>query len=605
MNHEQMATPLQKVKLKARSSYFAVATVLRLNPKLFAASVLNEIISRTTPFIEAALSGKLVSLLPKLLDHHSRAVALHSMIYVFVALLIVRLVNMAQGSLYRVYEQRQEVELQSAVSRQLYEKFSRLPYALYEDKNILDQYDLATSYAGQISNFVLYRMREVGGSVYTLILAALAFLHFSWPLAVGLAVVAVPQFWLELKAQRAQNKAWRSNTVTRRKAVAYEDLLRPIVIKDTRLFGLAQHVIDKAFHYQKQSQSEQTKIELAIDKFRISLGFLDTIIETGVLVFVVRQIYRGLQPIGQFVYVQQVVNQYTSALTSLTWSIQSLDEFILGATEFHAFMELSDLKPGKGEFETANVVFDDVSFTYPHSKLASLKHISLTIPRGKTIAIVGANGAGKTTLIKLLMKLYDPTSGAILIGKDNLGDIDESAWHDKLGVLFQDFVTFMDFTIGENVQFGRLSAGNDIKRINTALKRAGVLDFVQLLPKGIDTYLGKYMDEENGTLLSGGQLQRLAIARILFRDPEILIMDEPTSAVDAQAEYEIFKELDKLRASKTTILISHRFSTVRKADYIYVLDRGMLVEEGTHHDLMSQDGRYARMFSSQAEAYIS
>jgi len=594
-----------QVKRKTQGAGYAIVTVLRLSPKLFAASLVNELLARTAPFIEAFLSGRLVSLLPRLVDHNSRSVALHSIVLTFIGLLVVRFVNMTQTSLFNLYQQREETLLQANIDRLLYEKFARLSYAMYEDKAVLDQYDLATAYASQIGNFVLFRMREVGGSIYTLILAGVALLHFSWPLAVGLVILAAPQFWLELRAQRAQSKAWRENTVVRRKAVAYTDLLRPYIIKDTRLFGLVEHIITKAFHYQRQMQAEQNKIEYDVNKLRIPLTFLDMIIETGVLAYVVRQIYLGLQPIGQFVYVQQIVNQYTSALTGLTWSIQSLDGFLVGASEFHAFMQLSDLQPGKTEFTIGDIACQNVSFTYPKSNVPSLKGVSLTIPHGKTVAIVGVNGAGKTTLIKLLMKLYEPSDGKIQIGDTNLAELDEHAWHDKIGVLFQDFASFMDFTISENVQFGRLSAGADRERITLALKKAGAFEFIQSLPNGIDTYLGKYMDEENGTLLSGGQLQRLAIARVLFRDPELLILDEPTSAVDAQAEFDIFKELERVRRGKTTILISHRFSTVRKADYIYVLDKGRLVEEGTHNELLDVGGRYARMFNVQAEAYVS
>ncbi len=600
MQAKKKYTPKQTFQAAA----YAAQLVLRLKPRLFLLGLVDELVSRTAPFVEAALAARIITLLPDVVDPVRRAAAFQSILLTLVLIFLVRVVQQTQTSLFNLYRSRQELDLNALVERRLTEKFASLPYERYEHKEVMDQYDLATQYSGRLSNFVLYRLQSMGGAVYTVILAAVAIAHFSLALAIVLAVAVIPQLLLEVRVNRKQRLSWRETTATRRKAYSYQDLFRPYNIKDARLFGLVSYALDKALHYGKVAQQEQLGIDRAAEKYRIMLRAVDAMVEVGALAYVVRLIYIGVQPIGQFLFAQQVLQRFSGSLSQLVWMVQELDEYLAGSNEFHAFMSMPSHQPGLKEFSAQrDIVLQDVSFTYPGAARPSLRGISLVIPAGKTVALVGENGAGKTTLVKLLMKLYNPTAGILTVGDNELVEIDEDAWHDRMGVLFQDFASFTDFTVRENVTFGRLPKADDAKAVVRALKQAGAYDFVQLLPKGPDTYLGKYMDEENGTMLSGGQLQRLAIARVLFRDPEILIMDEPTSAVDAKAEYEIFREIEKVRQGKTTILISHRFSTVRKADYIFVLHKGRLIEQGTHDELLAKAGHYAELFNAQAEGY--
>jgi ATP-binding cassette, subfamily B, bacterial len=596
-----------KKKLSAKQTYraavYAAKTVIKLRPKVFIFSLFDEMFSRTVPFVTAALSASIISALPNLVVVGAKEAALRTIMLSLVAILVVDVVRASEQNAFNYYQSKNQVELNAHINMELRRKFALLPYGKYEDKKIIDQYDLATYYAERLSSFVLYRLRSLLGSLYTIVIASIVLIRFSPILALALAVAALPQLILEFKVNKEQRKNWRETTTTRRKASTFEGLLSPAVIKDTRLFGLVEFAVQKAFHFGKQAQQEQVAIDRAADKYRLSLRVVDAVVEAGSLSYVVSLIYRGIQPIGQFVYAQQVLNQYSSGLKDMLWYLQDLDEFLAGATEFHKFMQMPEPTKGKRTINTnQGITIKNLSFTYPDAAAEALHEVSLTIPHGKTVAIVGENGAGKTTLIKLLMKLYDPTSGTIAIGKDSLEEIDEHAWHQKLGVLFQDYMSFYDFTIKENVQLGR-QRKNDEQALKDAMSSAGVEDFTKSLPQGVDTYLGKYMDEENGTNLSGGQLQRLAIARVMFRDPDILIMDEPTSAIDAKAELKIFQAIERARKNKTTILISHRFSTVRRADYIFVLEAGKLSEQGTHQELMQQKGLYSELFNAQAKGY--
>ena len=214
--------------------------------------------------------------------------------------------------------------------------------------------------------------------------------------------------------------------------------------------------------------------------------------------------------------------------------------------------------------------------------------------------MVGENGAGKTTLIKLLLRFYDVTDGEILINGVNIKNVNLAEWHKQIGALFQDFIKYQ-FTFKENVYFGDLTKEHEEKLLREAIEKSGADKYVNNLPDKYDQVVGKMF--EGGIDLSGGQWQKLALARAFFRDAPILILDEPTSAIDARAEYEIFQNVQKLQKDKTVVIISHRFSTVRNADRILVLEDGKVLEEGNHEKLIKRKGLYAELFEIQAQGY--
>jgi ATP-binding cassette, subfamily B, bacterial len=245
-------------------------------------------------------------------------------------------------------------------------------------------------------------------------------------------------------------------------------------------------------------------------------------------------------------------------------------------------------------------VFENVGFIYPGAERWAVRGLSFTLKAGEVLALVGENGAGKTTLVKLLTRLYDPDEGRILLDGRDLRDYDLEALRGNIGVIFQDFVRY-NLTAADNIAVGRIGGRDDRKRIEQAARRSLADDVIAKLPDGYDQMIGKRF--KNGVELSGGEWQKVAIARAYMRDAPVIILDEPTAALDARSEFEVFRRFKELSEGKTAVLISHRFSSVRMADRILVLQDGMVEASGTHEELVSQPGRYAELFELQAAGY--
>ncbi|MGH7237011.1 MAG: ATP-binding cassette domain-containing protein [Candidatus Saccharimonadales bacterium] len=318
-----------------------------------------------------------------------------------------------------------------------------------------------------------------------------------------------------------------------------------------------------------------------------------------------RIVYRGA-PLGVFVLAEQLTTRAGAAVQSLFSELSSFDQDLYGFAEYRYITET--LQPPSVpstdvQLPQPHIALNGVDFRYPETADLALRGVSLDIPFGSSIAIVGENGSGKTTLTKLLLGLYQPTSGQLLVNGMELAELNEAAWLARISVLLQDFGMNQDMTIRQAIWLGDITKPKTDEAIGGALQAAELAGIVGKLPHGLDTYLGKWIDEEKGAELSGGELQRLAIARALFRDSDILILDEPTSAIDANAKERIFRKLINVRRGKTTIFISHRFSTARRAEHIVFMHDGCISETGSHAELMLRRDKYYKMFTTQAEAY--
>jgi ATP-binding cassette subfamily B protein len=249
---------------------------------------------------------------------------------------------------------------------------------------------------------------------------------------------------------------------------------------------------------------------------------------------------------------------------------------------------------------TDGIVFEDVTFNYPDTARTALADIDLHIRPGEVTALVGANGSGKTTIVKLMCRLYDPQHGRVLLDGVDLREVSPTELRRGISVIFQDFVKYQ-FTARQNIWVGNVGLAQDDPAIEAAARAAGADAVIEELGRGYDSMLGKWFEE--GEELSIGEWQRVALARAFVRDAEILVFDEPTSALDPVSEWQAFEHIRALSKGRAVVLISHRFSTVRNADRIHIVEHGRIVESGTHDELMALDGRYARMYEVQARAY--
>ena len=299
-----------------------------------------------------------------------------------------------------------------------------------------------------------------------------------------------------------------------------------------------------------------------------------------------------------------IAQKAVSGLSKMAWAWERSLEGIRG---YQAFLDLqprirpepdlpdvpADLGPG--------IVFEDVSLTYPTSDQPAIEEVSLTLRPGERIALVGENGSGKTTFVKLLTRLYDPTEGRIHVGGRDLREYNVETYRRRFGVIFQDYMHY-EGTVAENIGYAQYDRLDDAEGIATAAGKADLHEFIETLDEGYQARVGSWFGR--GTELSGGQWQKIALARAFFRRSDILVLDEPTSVLDARAEYGIFQRFLELTAGRTTVLVSHRFSTVRMADTIYVFQQGRIIERGSHGELMAQGGLYAELFNMQAEGFL-
>jgi len=492
------------------------------------------------------------------------------------------------------------------VNVMILEKAMTLELAHFEDSEF---YDKLTQARREASSRPLSLVNRTFGLVQNGIsLTSYSVLLFAFsPWAVVILVAAgLPSFFAEAKFSGDAFRLFRWRSPDTRMQMYLETVIaREDGVKEVKLFQLGPRLLQRYRDIFRKLFVEDRKLTIRRDTWGFLLGLLSTAALYGAYGWIVMTTIAGAITLGAMTMYLVLFRQGQSAVAASLTAVSGMYEDNLYLSNLYEYLEQPvPTRRGNavhGPHPERGLEFDDVSFTYAGAKEKALSNISMQIKPGESLALVGENGSGKTTLIKLLTRLYDPTGGRILLDGLDLQEWDVEALRQRVGVIFQDFGRYQ-FSVGENIGAGDVRHIDDQARWKAAATTGLAAPFIEDMPDSYETQLGRWF--KGGRELSGGQWQKVALSRAFMRsDADILVLDEPTAAMDASSEAEVFEHFRTASSSKMTILISHRFSTVRAAAQIIVIHKGKILERGTHESLLAEDGQYAHLFNLQAQGY--
>ncbi|MDZ7644491.1 MAG: ABC transporter ATP-binding protein [Woeseiaceae bacterium] len=492
------------------------------------------------------------------------------------------------------------------VNVMILEKALTLQLTHFEDSEF---YDKLTQARREASSRPLSLVNRTFGLAQNAIsLASYAVLLFAFsPWAVVILVVAgLPSFFAEAKFSGDAFRLFRWRSPETRMQMYLETVIaREDGVKEVKLFNLGPRLLQRYRDIFDRLFVEDRKLTLRRDGWGFALGLLSTAAFYGAYVWIVLATIAQQITLGAMTMYLMLFRQGQTAVTAILSAISGMYEDNLYLSNLYDYLgqpvPTRDGEARCGPHPEQGIEFRNVSFAYPGASEDALKNVSLQIRPGESIALVGENGSGKTTLIKLLTRLYEPTSGTILLDGLDLREWNVGELRDRIGVIFQDFGRYQ-FSVGENIGAGDVRHIDDPNRWAAAAETGMAAPFIEAMPEGYGTQLGRWF--KGGRELSGGQWQKIALSRAFMRsDADILVLDEPTAAMDAASEAAVFEHFRASSHDKMTILISHRFSTVRAADQIIVMRHGEIIERGDHASLLAERGHYAHLFELQARGY--
>ena len=554
----------------------------------------------------------LVYLIKLLTDDITRAVSsapnvsFNNILWMIIAVVIIYFLDEASTDFGNYVRKKQSLKLEVYMYGLLHSKAVKLDLINFEQPEYFDSLSRASREAPWRPNSILNNLISMLRGSLSLILMAGLLVTLHWIIALLLLVVNIPGIWLRLHYADVLYNFQRQQTPEARKSAYFSWLLtgdRPS--RELRLFGLGNYFISLfRISFLKQKDEEinivrkRTLIELISDVIKATAILV-------ILLFIARQTINRELTLGQMAMFLLAFRQGMIYVKDLFGSLAALYEDGLFIGDTFEFLNLKEKVTALSSVIIPTVLknqilVDNLSFSYPGNSIPAINNVSFEIRKGEIIALAGPNGAGKSTLVRLLTRLYDPDSGSVKYDGNDIRNMEPEKYRKFFSVVFQDFMLY-NLDAGENIRMGNIDDNMAEEKIKSAATITGIHELINSLPNGYKTVIGNLFDDSRE--LSWGEWQKLALARALFRDAPVLILDEPSSALDADTEYDIFSRFREIVRGRTSIIISHRFTNVSLADRIIVLDKGTISETGTHEELMKKGGMYYSMYTKQSSRF--
>ena len=599
-----------KDKTSLRDSFKALKTIprffreiFRSSPKLFFVNTFSRLINAFTPVVILWVGKMIIDeiILQISLENQDFTQLWNLVIIEFcVAVLsdlLGRLINLTDGLLGDLYS--------NMSSEKIIRKTAELTIAQLEDPEFYDKLERARTQTNSRVDLMSNALGQAESLISMISLIA-GLIYFEPILILILILSIIPSFINEAKFSSTRYSLARSWTAERREL----DYLRFIgannqTAKEIKLFGLTDFIAERFKNLSNDYYLINKKLSLKQSLYGSLFNILGVLSYYGAYVYIIMRVLAGAISIGELTFLSGSFNRLRNNLQGFFSRFTRISESALYLQDYFDFIDLTVEQTAEAKTPMPKTIkegfqVNDLHFAYPGSQGEVLKGVTFTLKAGEKMAFVGQNGAGKTTLIKLFLRFYEPTQGEILLDGININQFDVDAYRKRFGVIFQDFFKY-EFTLRENIAVGNIDQVQNDEIINYAASKSLAEQVVNEMAHGLEQRLGRRFYK--GTELSGGQWQKVALARAYMKDADVMVLDEPTSALDAQAEYDVFERFIALTQGKTSIIISHRFSTVRMADRILVLQHGQVLELGTHQELMANPKLYAELFKLQAAGY--
>lgn len=570
----------------------------------FILKVMLSFIAAFFPFINIYIWRNIINFLTNITDYDGVSFLIVNIIAYMLLYLVTEFSNRVSHYITYKYNDKVDIFLENI----MIEKFSEVDLAFYDSSKLQDK----LSHSWEIK----YSMKNLGETAFWLLQSSVAFITSLILLAklnvfyvLLILVLALPVFLLKSRVYTMNNSFYEDNANTNRKLWYYKGLFSNINSSfDIRLFNLKDFFVGEYIKAWTEWYKNRKNLTVKATVLTLICLLISSFANQILLyILIINKLAKRAILIGDATYYISVFRQFYDSTLSLVNSFSWMTNYAF--KQVVTVKEFLDLEPAVQKSGTLDlkeleeITFSHVDFKYPGKDEYILRDCTFTIKRGETIGLVGENGSGKSTIVKLILRLYDIDGGQILLNGIDIKEYDITKYRAMFSVLFQDFIQY-SFTLRENVALSDYESINDDEKINDAIKKSEFRDIMKDWEKGLETSLTRYYDE-NGKELSGGQWQRVALARVFFSNRDFIVLDEPSASLDVFAEEKIFKQFEQLSNNRSSLIISHRLSSIVNADIIIVLKEGRIIEQGSHKDLLNANGYYAELFNLQASRYIT